>query len=74
MKKKNDGSSKITVGKKDPGATRTRKTGIRKSTAKNSAAARALSYRPLLMLPTVEKYRIPRKIRTARRPTTPKPK
>jgi hypothetical protein len=26
------------------------------------------------MLPTVEKYRIPRKIKTARRPITPKPK
>jgi hypothetical protein len=55
MKKKNAGSSKITVGKKDAGAIRTRKTAIRKSTAKNKHAARALSYRPLLMLRTVEK-------------------
>jgi hypothetical protein len=43
MKKKNAGSNKTTVGKKDVGATRTRKTGIRKSTAKNSEVARAFS-------------------------------
>jgi hypothetical protein len=55
MKKKNAGSSKITVGQKDAGPARIRKTAIRKSAAKNKHALRALSYRPLLMLRTVEK-------------------